>query len=462
MRFVVLLLALLVPFSALAEGNLTDDGMIRVKLSSLGERSELNFTLHGEYRLGGLRFRSGAEIALCIAGGKLRLSAGDVTAELGGEAVLERLDPDGGLEIAESGRSNLYCGDLTVKADGGLSAVLRIDIEDYLPGVVAYEMSDSFPIEALKAQAVAARTYAMRRKSDSADRDYDLTDTTADQVFRGLDARYENVIAAVRATEGMVGTADGRFAACYYTASNGGWISMPGDVWSGEDQGHIRRKADPYDLENPRSLVSDYWFPEDLSGCAVLKEMLVRAANKNVMSVLDVQPAEPLADGGGQYARLKFTVLTEDGEITDVSLSVYDEIKPGLGLGLNRSDWERVSVERTDGGFSIAMRGFGHGVGMSQRGAQQMAGVYGKKWRGILAFYYPGMAVRKLERPEKTAWVCVDSVLNLREEPSEDARILARLPNGETVLAGEASDGWVKVRTADGTGYVRQEYILMK
>ena len=130
-------------------------------------------------------------------------------------------------------------------------------IRDSLYGVVAYEMSDSFPIEALKAQAVAARTYAMQRKYASGGRDYDVVDTTADQVFYGYDAEYQNVIAAVDGTRGVVGTYNGTFAGCYYTASNGGQIATPNDIWGGDgDYGYIERKDDPYDLENPYSPVS--------------------------------------------------------------------------------------------------------------------------------------------------------------------------------------------------------------
>ena len=80
-------------------------------------------------------------------------------------------------------------------------------------------MSDSFPLEALKAQAVAARTYALRRKAASASRDWDVTDTTSDQVFKGYNPEYQNVAEAVSATSGVVGTApSGAYAECaeYY------------------------------------------------------------------------------------------------------------------------------------------------------------------------------------------------------------------------------------------------------
>jgi len=121
---------------------------------------------------------------------------------------------------------------------------------------VGYEMNNSWPIEALKAQAVAARTYAMQRKANSGDRDYDVVDTTDDQVFKGFDERHANVHQAVRETAGVVGIWKGEFASCYYTASNGGETALPVDVWgTAGDYGYLDSRSDPYDLENPSSKV---------------------------------------------------------------------------------------------------------------------------------------------------------------------------------------------------------------
>lgn len=111
-----------------------------------------------------------------------------------------------GLYIHESERDALYAGDLKLVNSGqGIDAYLTISMEDYLYGVVAYEMSDSFPLEALKAQAVAARTYAMRAKWNAGSREYDVVDTTADQVYKGYDPIYTRVIQAVNETRGIVG-----------------------------------------------------------------------------------------------------------------------------------------------------------------------------------------------------------------------------------------------------------------
>ena len=114
---------------------------------------------------------------------------------------------------------------------GGILTVLRVYVETYLYGVVPFEMSNSYPLEALKAQAVAARTYAMRAKSSSGS--YDLSDSASSQVFRGYNASYGNAIAAVDATRGVCLMYGGSYAQCYYTASNGGQTESVASAWGG-------------------------------------------------------------------------------------------------------------------------------------------------------------------------------------------------------------------------------------
>ena len=204
----------------IAQSTLEDDGVLRVYLKSLGDPQNLTLTLAGVYTVehdAGFRFARNTEIVLSDSGDTIYLCVGGLTLDMGDSLTLTRQASDeaeNGIYIAESEKDNLYVGDLTVTRNdgGGLRPVLSIQMEDYLCGVVAYEMSDSWPLEALKAQAVAARTYAMQRKWNAGDRDYDLVDTTADQVYKGYDPQYTNVLQAVEETAGVVGTYNGGFA----------------------------------------------------------------------------------------------------------------------------------------------------------------------------------------------------------------------------------------------------------
>ena len=552
--------------------SIEDDGMLRVYLLSLGDPASLGMTLAGSYTVEGdrgFRFDRDTQIVLAVDGENILLSVGGLTIDMGPSMTLTRQavtdGGENGIYIHESARDALFEGDLSVSvSDGGLRCILTIHIEDYLKGVVAYEMSDSFPLEALKAQAVAARTYAMGRKWVSAARDYDVVDTTQDQVYRGLEAEYTNVIAAVEATRGVVGTYNGGFAMCYYTASNGGQTALATDIWGGSgDYGYLAMVDDPYDLENPSSLVNSISFQADVSDNATLRGMLEEALaaldlpyeDVELESVVSIEPVEPKFEGSYMYTQLRFTLsisaqlngwyaqegddyaplfengsafseemlasayglslarrgqlalpfVYQDGRVTlpdpvTVDLSVYDQIKDGLSLGLNGGDYELVSAtQEEDGSFTISMRRFGHGVGMSQRGAQWMAGEYGMTYTEILNFYYPGMTLEVIDWPEVEltaleelpesigfararptptptpaplpaleegeyyAAVMLESrssSLNVREEPSTSARIVSALGYGQRVIvSSDAGDGWVRIRTAEVEGYVRLEYL---
>ena len=568
------------------DATLADDGVLRVYLQSLGAARQLNLTFAGSYAVDewpALRFDSYAHVLLTAGDGHVYLSAGGVNLDLGARATFRRhkgaAGAENGLYIAESERDTAYCGDLAVSVDdsGSLRAVLSIQVEDYLCGVVAYEMSDAFPLEALKAQAVAARTYAMQRKAQAgAARDYDVVDTTADQVFKGYDPEYANVIAAVEATRGVVGLYDGAFATCYYTASNGGQTALAGQIWDKpESDAYLAMTDDPYDLENPRSLQNDLTITPQCVGSAALKAMLEAALGERMAAagygdgewafdaIEAIEPVDPRFEGSRMFDGLKFTLRAKalvtataapTAEVSpsagptaatpgataeparpdstpgagmptapdqtlpaltpaprawatlderfDVVLDVYEQIKDGLSLGLNGSDYELVSVETTadEAGvptaFTIVMRRFGHGVGMSQRGAQWMAGHYAKGWQEILAFYYPGVSLQRivwpaveltelaelpdgvgrplpaptptptpaplpaLEAGESYAKVTA-SLLNVRSRPTTESQAIAQLAQGRRVIVrGEVdADGWVAVRTAELEGFVKAEYL---
>ncbi|HIS04291.1 MAG TPA: SpoIID/LytB domain-containing protein, partial [Candidatus Pullichristensenella avicola] len=241
-----------------AVSQIEDDGMLRVYLLSLGDPSALGLTLAGSFTVEGdrgFRFARDTQIALAADGESILLSVGGLTIDMGPSMTLTRQavtdGGENGLYIHETGRNTLYEGDLSVSlADGGLRCILRIHIEDYLKGVVAYEMSDSFPLEALKAQAVAARTYALR--SQDLSQPYDLVDTTNDQVYRGYLPGNDQTERAIQETRGVCGFYRDQLAQCYYSASNGGQTELVETVWpTEEDFGYYAFGDDPYDVENP-------------------------------------------------------------------------------------------------------------------------------------------------------------------------------------------------------------------
>lgn len=231
-------------------------GIIRVLLTRFNLTDRVDLALDGSYTIQGIAFQRGSHVTISSSKGTLMLYYEGMAQDCGKEMTLLRHavseNEENGLRI--NGEMNLYCGDLHLYAEKGLiQAVLNIPVEEYLLGVVPYEMSDSFPLEALKAQAVAARTYAMKKASNGSGR-YDIVDNTNDQVFRGYNAANKNALQAVNLTQGICGYYRNELAICYYTASNGGQVEIPENVW-GSKYGYITLHDDPYDVENPESPV---------------------------------------------------------------------------------------------------------------------------------------------------------------------------------------------------------------
>ena len=173
-----------------------------------------------------------------------------MSAALDSSLTLSRRDDSGEPPALRVGfnASGVYPGDLSLTVvDGQIQPVLSLSIEDYLLGVVPNEMSDSFPIEALKAQAICARTYAMRKIGSSGA--WDVVDTTNDQVFRAVQPSNKNSAQAVADTAGLIITSGGKLIEAWYSASNGGQTELPLHVWGGTNY------ADCYAMKD----LADVW-----------------------------------------------------------------------------------------------------------------------------------------------------------------------------------------------------------
>ena len=148
-------------------------------------------------------------------------------------------------------RGRPYRGELVVRSGGRtLSAVNHVGLEEYLYGVVPDEMPPSWPPEALKAQAVAARSYALAgRRSNGI---FELFADTRSQVYGGLAAEEPRASAAVAATAGKVLLHDGRVAHTFFHSSSGGRTAAIRDVWpAAQDLGYLVSVRDPYDRLSP-------------------------------------------------------------------------------------------------------------------------------------------------------------------------------------------------------------------
>ncbi len=490
------------------------NGMVRVYLSSLGSPTQLDITVSGSYTLGGntsLAMSSGETVRVTFdtQTGMISLTRNGQTTAMGQEVAFRRHATSGssGLKIAQARKSgNLYPGDLYLKAQKSgsgyrLYPIVHVYIEYYLNGVLPYEMGDSAPLEALKAQAVAARTYTLNKMNIRSSSLYDVVDTTNDQVYYGNSDSTANCTAAVTATKGIVLTNHGQLTSCYYTASNGGQTESASNAWGSSGYSYLTVKDDPFDLMNAASTVrsatiyADYDAAGQKAGLTTLLNSKAQSAlsaqglSGSIATITSVTPHTPkFASPSRLYTKVDFGVLcqTSAGEVPlTLTCNIFTELETALGLGINGSANELWSVKESGSNWILQARRYGHGVGMSQRGAMQMASL-GYSYDQILGFYYVNSVrvqytfthtilspvesggndvLTSTEEPaeitgggQATATVKLISTgdrLAIRASASESGQILTSLANGALVTVVSRGDSWTQVRYGAIVGYVQ-------
>jgi stage II sporulation protein D len=275
----------------------------------------------------------------------------------------------------------VYRGRLEVHGlTGGLTAVNVVELEDYLQGVVKDEVPPGWPAEAVKAMAVAARTYAVHRLRQRPGALYHLRATTASQVYGGAGNEDARTSWAVQATRGQILTFGGEPIAAFYHSCSGGATEDALDVFGPEFDMVVGVKDD-FSLGCPHAL----WV-ERVAAAAI--ERALAQAGYRVTGVRDIQPL----------------VRSRTGRVVQVGLQhrggrlVLEgrRFREALGTEVVRSTDFEV---RADGGsFTFVGRGWGHGVGLSQWGAKEMADL-AFQYQDILRFYYPLARISTL-RPD--------------------------------------------------------------
>jgi stage II sporulation protein D len=255
-------------------------------------------------------------------------------------------------------------------ADGGVAAVNTVDLEEYLYSVVGAEMSPSWPLEALKAQAVAARSYALYQRNTRGNSVYDVGDTTSWQVYNGMEKEASTTIAAVEATKDQVLAYDGKAIEAVFHSSAGGHTEDVENVW--QEARPYLRGVPAYD-----SVAPDYQWTETFSQ-GELSDLIY-----GVGTVVQMSPARTSPHG-----RVITMTVSGDGGTRTIG---GDELRSALNL---RSTL--FTVSSNGGTFTFSGGGFGHGVGMSQWGAYAMAG-QGYSYQQILAHFYRNTTLSRLE-----------------------------------------------------------------
>jgi len=339
--------------------------------------------------------------------------------------------------IDESNAANLlefnnakYRGSIIVRAqaDGKLTVINDIELNEYLYSVVGSEVNPTWHMEALKAQAVAARNYTIINMGKHNDSGFDLCSNTHCQAYKGYDKEHERINTAVDETNNKLLYYGDKLATTFYHSSSGGHTENSENVWSDEIP-YIRGVADPFSYGSP----NDNWILE-LDKDEIKKKL--EENNMNVGDIIDINIIETSEFGRAlkvEFTGTKDKVVLEKEKVrylfgtsnlksiwynikTNSDVNIYDittdsiKIKRPVGLSIISATGQRT-VKPTNEKISIKGlfnvenysiipdnyifngKGWGHGLGMSQYGAKGMA-ESGYNYVEILEYYYTGTKVK--------------------------------------------------------------------
>lgn len=310
---------------------------------------------------------------------------------------------------------------------GDLTVVNILDREDYINCVISQEMSDSWPIEALKAQAVIARSYAATCSTRHQSQGFDLCATTHCQAYPGMNRIGANTTRAAAETAGQYVRYGGEIAQTYYFSSDGGATEDAKNVWS-EDIPYLKGVIDPWEAGVAGSISGYSWA---VTYTRTELEQKLRAGGRNIGDLASVRVnATPMGNaksvtftdsagkswtiagdsarvflgvksvryrlengGGGYYVNGGGTLLAVSGAYAIDGSGNVTQLGEGTYV-ITGSGTEQLQAPAGTSGSSYTFvgTGWGHNVGLSQWGANAMAKA-GKTYREILTFYYTGVDV---------------------------------------------------------------------
>jgi stage II sporulation protein D len=257
-----------------------------------------------------------------------------------------------------------------VRRGDGFLVINQVDLEEYVKGVVPAEVNSAWHPEMLKAQAVAARTYALYQQMLSASRDYDVVASVQDQVYRGKQGIDAAVLRAVEETRGLVLTYDGAPIYAAFSSTAAGLTEDAVNVWS-KEYPYLKGVECPFDLASPY-----YQWTSSFK-----RDLLEQTLRQQGLAVGTITAMTPLMmSRGGRVATLR--LVHSEGEL----ILKGEELRKAVGYMVVPST--QFTVESVGSDIVLSGYGAGHAVGMCQWGAKELAEL-GYSFSTILNYYYP-------------------------------------------------------------------------
>ncbi|WP_442936950.1 SpoIID/LytB domain-containing protein [Nostoc sp.] len=320
--------------------------------------------------------------------------------------------------------ARLYAGRLTLQPNAYRTYTLvnQVPLETYLRGVVPYEIGTDAPTAALEAQAILARTYALRNLRRFAADNYQLCADTHCQVYYGLNGAAAKTDQAIASTRGKVVTYKNELVDALYSSTTGGVTASFSDVWNGDDRPYLRPVLDaPTNFWNlsKQSLADENNFQKFINTQQGFneskwdmfrwhKETSLKDITKDLQKFLQVK--------NSPYAKFKtiqamaVVKRSESGRILELAVKTdnstfvlhKDEVRSAFAAPRSTLFYiEPLNKGKPElWGYAFIGGGLGHGVGLSQTGAQNLAKL-GWSSPKILQFYYPGTQIQILSKETK-------------------------------------------------------------
>lgn len=282
------------------------------------------------------------------------------------------------LLVVSENQSPLYIDDKPYRGkfrlmrnNNQINVINIVSLEEYLYGVVPREVPQHWPMEALKAQAIAARTYALSRMEVRANRTFDMVATQSDQVYGGIDSERERTTQAVNATRGIIIVYDGEPITSYYHSNSGG-MTEDSLAAFGFRRSYLRSINDPHSRNTP-----GYQWSLRMTGAEIRRRLQNEGYDIGQINSITISETTPT----GRAEQIK---IFHSRGVREFSAR---DFRWHLDSRMLRSTM--FSIRKRGNSYYFNGKGFGHGVGLSQWGAYNMA-QKGKSHKDILAYYYRG------------------------------------------------------------------------
>ncbi|MDO5713203.1 MAG: SpoIID/LytB domain-containing protein [Tissierellia bacterium] len=301
-----------------------------------------------------------------------------------------------------------------------LNVINQISVEDYLKGVLPKELSPSHPMETLKAQAIVSRSFALANKNKFSKEGFHLDDTTSSQVYHGVSVETSTTNQAVEETKGLIAYYNGQIANTIFHATSGGRTENIQDVWGGKEIPYLIMKEDPYSIDTNHATWEFKMNTKEF--LQTLEKKFPNVGKIQTINIVNTLPSGRVKElniignkgqslmTGNQFrslygaTKIKSTwfffepsvanqkvVLTANGKrpLSEKESKITSEGIETYHPQMEKNDFLDISGDE----IKIQGKGYGHGVGMSQYGAVNMA-KNGHNCREIISFYFPGVEIK--------------------------------------------------------------------